>query len=75
MHKRHTKQDKQKGMPEPFFALTIKETCKALGGVTPPTVYKEIAAGRLKTFKIGNRRFSTPETCRDYIHARLKEAE
>ena len=75
MHKRHTKQDKPKGEPQPNFDLTIKETCAALGGVTPPTVYKEIAAGRLKTFKIRNRRFATPEACRDYIHAREQEAE
>jgi hypothetical protein len=75
MNKRHHRNDKPKAAHQPIFALTIKETCKALGGITPPTVYKEIAAGRLKTFKIGNRRFSTPETCSEYIHARLKEAE
>ena len=57
------------------LALTVKEICKALGGVTPPTIYKEIAAGRLKTFKIGSRRFSTPEACQEYIRLREKEAE
>jgi excisionase family DNA binding protein len=56
------------------FALSIKDVCKALN-VTHPTVYKEIAAGRLKSFKIRNRRFSTPEACREYIAAREKEAE
>ena len=74
MHKRHTKQEKPKA-EQPVFALDMKQTCKALGDVTPPTVYKEIAAGRLKTFKIRNRRFSTPESCREYVAARMREAE
>jgi len=73
MRNRHTKQDKETS--QPVFALDMKQTCKALGDVTPPTVYKEIAAGRLKTFKIRNRRFSTPESCREYVAARMKEAE
>ena len=57
------------------LALTVKETCKALGDITPPTFYKEIAAGRLKTFKIGNRRFVSPDALRSYVSAREKEAE
>ena len=75
MDKKHRKNDKPTGTQQPVFALDMKQTCKALGNVTPPTVYKEIAAGRLKTFKIRNRRFATPEACREYIAAREKEAE
>jgi len=74
MHKRHTSQKPPK-TAQPVFALTIKQTCAALGDISVPTCYKEINAGKLETFKIGNRRFSTPEACRKYVAARLKEAE
>lgn len=30
-------------------------------GVTPPTIYKLISAGKLRTFKVGRRRFTTDE--------------
>ena len=75
MHKRHRKNDKPNGIQHPVFALDVKQACAAMGGITPPTYYKEVAAGRLKTFKIRNRRFATPEACREYIAAREKEAE
>lgn len=74
MDKSHRKNYKPTGTQQPVFALDVKQACAAMGGITPPTYYKEVAAGRLKTFKIRNRRFTTPEACRDYIHAREQEA-
>ena len=73
MDKKHRKNGKPKGAPQPVFALDMSGICKALN-VTAPTVYKEIAAGKLRTFKIRGRRLATPEACRDYIHAREQEA-
>jgi excisionase family DNA binding protein len=41
-------------------ALSIDETIRATG-LGRSTIYQEMAAGRLKSFKIGRRRFVSPE--------------
>lgn len=49
--------------PDP---LTIRDVCQALR-VAHPTVYKQIRAGRLRSYKIGRRRFVTRKALDDYI--------
>jgi len=48
------------------FLLTIDEIIKAAKS-SRATVYREINAGRLKTVKLGSRRYSTPEFLREWI--------
>ena len=52
----------------------IKTTAKRLH-VSIQTVYNEINAGRLKTFRIGKRRFVSEEALIKYIKDREAEAE
>ena len=46
--------------------LTIRAVSDALG-VTIPTIYREIHAGRLDTLKIGRRRLVSPRALEQYI--------
>ena len=39
----------------PRLALTIEQTCEALT-ISRPTFYELVAAGRLRTIKVGRRR-------------------
>ena len=41
--------------------LTIKEVCQGIG-VTPPTVYKMLSDGQLKSYKVGRCRRITRES-------------
>ena len=36
-------------------------------------IYKEINAGRLRSYKVGRRRFITEEACVEYVRAREAE--
>lgn len=38
------------------MALTIVETCEALGGISRPMFYDLVASGRLRTVMLGRRR-------------------
>ena len=48
--------------------LTIDEIIEAARS-SRATVYREIKAGRLKTIKLGSRRYSTPEYMREWFEA------
>ena len=50
---------KQPRQIEPV-GLSIEETIRATG-LGRTSIYKEIAEGRLRSFKIGRRRFVSPE--------------
>lgn len=54
-------------------SYSIAEVCIALG-VCRDTIYGEINAGRLKTFKVGpRRRFVSQEALQDYTKQRESE--
>lgn len=55
------------------FLLTIEETIKGARS-SRATVYREIKAGRLKTVKLGSRRYTTPQFVKEWI-AGLSESE
>jgi excisionase family DNA binding protein len=48
--------------------LSIEEIVDATG-LGRSSIYKEIAAGRLRTFKVGRRRFATPQALRQWAAA------
>lgn len=53
-------------------AMPISEGLQRLG-ISHPTGYREIHAGRLRTFKIGRRRYITDEALDEYIKQRERE--
>ena len=59
----------------PFkIALSIKEVEHAIG-LGHTQTYAEINSGRLKTYKRGNRRFSTPDWVREWQADVIAESE
>jgi len=54
------------------LTYSIGEAMRALG-ICRSTIYREINSGRLRTFRIGNRRFISPEALRAYVRARERE--
>jgi len=48
------------------FLLTIDETIRE-ARTSRATLYREINSGRLKTVKLGTRRYTTPEFIREWI--------
>lgn len=52
---------------------TIPEAIEALR-TSRNTLYEEIAAGKLRTYTIGRRRYVSAEAIREYIRAREAEA-
>lgn len=54
--------------------LTIEEAIKAARS-SRATVYREINAGRLKTIKIGRRRYCTPEWMRDWVDTLARQQD
>jgi excisionase family DNA binding protein len=48
--------------------LSIEEITKATG-LGRSSIYKEIAAGRLKTYKVGRRRLASPEALKQWAQA------
>lgn len=59
-------------MPAPA-AYTIDDATHVLG-LSRPTIYREIAAGRLRTYHVGRRRYVSAEAVNEYIAAREAEA-
>ncbi len=55
-------------------AYSVREACQLLGGIGIPTLYEEINAGRLRTFKIQSRRLISEKAILDYIEAAEREA-
>ena len=56
-------------------AWSIPEARQLLGGFSHQTAYNEINSGRLKSFKVGNRRFISDEALNAYIRDREAESE
>ena len=56
------------------IALSVKEIEEATG-LGHTQTYKEIMSGRLRTYKVGSRRFSTPEWLCEWQAARVAETE
>jgi len=54
------------------FSYSIIQLIEVLH-VSRQTVYDEINSGRLKTFKIGRRRFVSDDALREYIKDREEE--
>lgn len=52
--------------PAPRLAYTLDEFCAA-SGLTRTRAYDEIAAGRLRTFKVGRRRMVSADAARDFL--------
>ena len=55
-----------------IFSYSINQLMEVLH-VSRQTVYDEINSGRLKTFKIGRRRFVSDDALREYIKDREEE--
>lgn len=53
---------------------TIPEAIEALR-TSRNTLYQEIAAGRLRTYAVGRRRYISAEAIREYIAAREAESQ
>lgn len=54
-------------------AHTIAEARQLLGGIAPATIHALIASGKLRTFKLGRRRFVSDDAIRDYIASAERE--
>ena len=54
---------------------TIPGTKNRLQFGSRQTVYNEINAGRLRSYKVGRRRFVSEEACVEYVRAREAEAQ
>jgi excisionase family DNA binding protein len=48
-------------------ALTLKEACEYLGGISRPTMYTLLGEGKVISFKIGTRRYFRRETLDNYM--------
>jgi excisionase family DNA binding protein len=59
------------GVLQPL-ALSIRQAC-AVAGVSRSTLYEEIAAGRLKSVRIGARRLILVEDLRDWLRAHRED--
>lgn len=59
-------------LEQPKLALSMKQTEHALD-IGKTQLYEEINAKRLKTYKVGRRRFTTPEWCREWQMERATE--
>jgi excisionase family DNA binding protein len=52
-------------------ALTVEETCRYLGGISRPTLYRLLGEGELESFHIGTRRYFTRESLDQWINQRV----
>ena len=55
------------------IAHSIDRATERLGWKSRQTTYNEINEGRLRSYKVGRRRFVSEEACVEYIHAREAE--
>ena len=53
--------------------LSIADACRA-AGIGRSMLYEEIAAGRLKTFKVGRRRLVSPRALQEWADAKQRAA-
>lgn len=55
------------------LTYTMTEAAEALG-IGHQKLYDEINAGRLRTYRVGRRRYASAEAVHDYIRDREREA-
>lgn len=55
------------------LSYTTDEACAATG-LNRTALYREMVAGRIKTFKVGKRRMVSARALREFIEAREKAA-
>lgn len=53
--------------PIPPFLVSIDVACKALGGITRPTIYGLINRGELERVKLGSRSFIPLQALDEYV--------
>ena len=53
----------------------VERTCERLGFKSRQTFYNEVNSGRLRTYKVGRRRFASEEACVEYVRAREAEMQ
>ena len=63
----------ERSRPVEPVGLSIDDIIIATG-LGRTSVYNEIAAGRLRTYKVGRRRFATPEALRQWAAAHESRA-
>ena len=56
-------------------AYTIQEARQLLGGIAPATIYGLIRRGKLRTFRVGRRRFVGADAIDEYIRTAERETE
>lgn len=56
----------------PTTVFTTQELCENLK-ISKPTLYAEIASGRLKTYTVGKRRYATGRAVNNWIAAKESE--
>lgn len=59
-------------IPSHRFALSVDEAANAVG-ISRPTLYEQIKTGRLRTFKVNNRRLVSPDALREWVKAQEDE--
>ena len=64
----------QQHHPEPELLWTIEESIRA-ARTSRATLYREINEGRLRTVKVGRRRYIRPEDARSWIASLMEEAD
>ena len=65
-------------MNNPFIekkGLSIDESCVYLGGLSRPTLYRLLAQGALRSYRIGTRRFCLRVDLDAYLETRVGEEE
>jgi excisionase family DNA binding protein len=55
-------------------ALSVKESCQYIGGITTPTLYALMGSGDISSYTIGRRRFILKADLDAYLRKRI-EAE
>ena len=55
--------------------LSVDESCMYLGGLSRPTLYRLLAQGVLRSYRIGTRRFCLRVDLDAYLETRVGEEE
>ena len=55
--------------------LSINESCMYLGGIASPTLYRILAKGVLRSYRIGARRFCLKADLDAYLETRVGEED
>jgi hypothetical protein len=66
--------DKTDKSPVQKLAYSMKEARQALGFGSQATLYEQINSGRLRTYKVGGRRYCTHDALIEFQHDREVES-